>query len=321
MPTRGLRGAILSLNTAFEGWCLIWAVPNRYNKRLLTSFPGGGSTAICLTSPHRDDVASSPVTRRKDGPMNPRQSIGFGMLSMLFSCGAVLAETEVIELQAVQSAAMSSTGCCTIANASSFGSSQLSTRNCQSVYMSCVSSKRAAMWLFDLSGLPEDAALVTASFVGTRPYNDMTGAGFMSIKGGVRSLNTNVGMEMWNAGDWRSNINWNYGTNFGFGMTSAVNGGHLGGVDSIALLVYGSSTGGITILNSGESAPRLRLVVELPEEPPCLGDLNDDGMVDSSDIGIFLAYWGSAPLGDLDDDGITDSSDLGVLLANWGPCP
>lgn len=253
--------------------------------------------------------------------MNGITTIGTGVAGLFLAGSVAFAETEVIELQAVQSAGMSSAGCCAVAYASSFGSSQLTTRNCQSVYMSCVYSKRAAMWLFDLSVLPEGADLVTANFVGTRPYNDMTGSGFMSIKAGVRSLNTNVGMEMWNAGDWRSNINWNYGTNFGFSMNSAVNGGHLTDVDSIALLVYGSSTGGITIENSEEAAPRLRLVVELPKAPPCVGDLNTDGQIDSGDIGIFLAFWGHAPLGDLNEDGTTDSSDLGILLGNWGPCP
>ena len=102
--------------------------------------------------------------------MNGITTIGTGVAGLFLAGSVAFAETEVIELQAVQSAGMSSTGCCAIANASSFGSSQLTTRNCQSVYMSCVYSKRAAMWLFDLSVLPEGADLVTASFVGTRPY-------------------------------------------------------------------------------------------------------------------------------------------------------
>ena len=51
------------------------------------------------------------------------------------------------------------------------------------------------------------------------------------------------------------------------------------------------------------------------------GDLNGDGCVDQSDLGILLADWGctggNCP-GDCDGDGDTDQADLGILLAHWG---
>ncbi|HMQ14764.1 MAG TPA: hypothetical protein PKC49_02210 [Phycisphaerae bacterium] len=49
-----------------------------------------------------------------------------------------------------------------------------------------------------------------------------------------------------------------------------------------------------------------------------LGDLNGDGRVDQSDLGILLAAFGTGPEGDLDGDGDTDQADLGVLLAYFG---
>jgi hypothetical protein len=55
-----------------------------------------------------------------------------------------------------------------------------------------------------------------------------------------------------------------------------------------------------------------------------VGDINGDGDVDQSDLGILLADYGctSPPAetcaGDLDGDGDTDQSDLGVLLASYG---
>lgn len=58
----------------------------------------------------------------------------------------------------------------------------------------------------------------------------------------------------------------------------------------------------------------------------CPGDLDKDGDVDLSDLGIVLADFGCAAgpgncPGDLDADGDTDLSDLGVLLAAFGqPC-
>ncbi|MCK4872198.1 MAG: hypothetical protein KAS72_05700 [Phycisphaerales bacterium] len=51
---------------------------------------------------------------------------------------------------------------------------------------------------------------------------------------------------------------------------------------------------------------------------PCPGDLSGDGVVDQTDLGILLAFYGWSTGGDLDSDGDTDQSDLGILLANYG---
>jgi hypothetical protein len=49
------------------------------------------------------------------------------------------------------------------------------------------------------------------------------------------------------------------------------------------------------------------------------GDLNSDGVVNSADLGVFLAAWGSAdPLADLDGNGLVDATDLGILLVLYG---
>ncbi|MCK4873410.1 MAG: hypothetical protein KAS72_11850 [Phycisphaerales bacterium] len=47
------------------------------------------------------------------------------------------------------------------------------------------------------------------------------------------------------------------------------------------------------------------------------GDLDGDGDVDQSDLGILLAAYQIDDTGDLDCDGDTDQSDLGILLANY----
>ncbi len=51
---------------------------------------------------------------------------------------------------------------------------------------------------------------------------------------------------------------------------------------------------------------------------PVIGDLDDDGDVDQSDLGILLAAYGQSAGGDIDGDGDTDQSDLGLLLSNYG---
>jgi len=53
---------------------------------------------------------------------------------------------------------------------------------------------------------------------------------------------------------------------------------------------------------------------------PCAGDLNADNSVDSADLAILLAAWGTAGLADLDGSGSVTSGDLAILLATWGSC-
>ncbi|MFN8827006.1 MAG: hypothetical protein ACK501_18715, partial [Planctomycetota bacterium] len=48
-------------------------------------------------------------------------------------------------------------------------------------------------------------------------------------------------------------------------------------------------------------------------------DIDGDGAVGSSDLGILLSAWGEmGGPGDLNGDGMVDSADLGQLLAAWG---
>ncbi len=55
-------------------------------------------------------------------------------------------------------------------------------------------------------------------------------------------------------------------------------------------------------------------------KPDCVGDFNQDGMIDGADLGFLLSLWNTAGA-DLDGDGNTDGADLGMLLAAWGDCP
>jgi len=56
-----------------------------------------------------------------------------------------------------------------------------------------------------------------------------------------------------------------------------------------------------------------------------IGDLDGDGIVNGSDLGLLLASWGACPEGggkcpaDLNGDGAVDGADLGILLDNWTP--
>ena len=51
--------------------------------------------------------------------------------------------------------------------------------------------------------------------------------------------------------------------------------------------------------------------------PPVPGDIDGDGVVDSTDLGVVLSNWGGSGAGDLNGDGIVNSADLGILLSAW----
>jgi hypothetical protein len=56
----------------------------------------------------------------------------------------------------------------------------------------------------------------------------------------------------------------------------------------------------------------------------CTGDLDGNGEVDASDLGLLIAAWntdGSIVEGsDINGDGIVNAADLGLLIGAWGPC-
>jgi len=66
---------------------------------------------------------------------------------------------------------------------------------------------------------------------------------------------------------------------------------------------------------------RVQTIEPCPPPPDCVGDLNGDNGVDSTDLNILLTDFGcvgAGCVGDADDDGDTDSTDLNILLAVFG---
>jgi hypothetical protein len=68
---------------------------------------------------------------------------------------------------------------------------------------------------------------------------------------------------------------------------------------------------------------RVYRVSGFTESATCIGDLDNNGIVDGADLGRLLAAWGpcSGCQADLNGDCVVDGIDLGILLGKWGPCP
>tara|TARA_Y100001972_G_scaffold123890_1_gene171914 strand:+ start:191 stop:385 length:195 start_codon:yes stop_codon:yes gene_type:complete len=49
-----------------------------------------------------------------------------------------------------------------------------------------------------------------------------------------------------------------------------------------------------------------------------VSDINEDGVVDSEDLGILLSGWGVSGPADINGDGVTNGADLGILQMQWG---
>lgn len=237
------------------------------------------------------------------------------------SCTAfVRAEQQVIQIPASSSGILNASNCCTMSYMGSTNPSTISTQTCQSVYMSCVGSRRAGVWQFDLSAIPEDATLVSARFKGTRPESYYTGSGLLTMKFDTGPLSSSVCLALWNGGSWQNTMNWPYGNDFSLNVTSGIN-QQFGVATTVSLLGYASSNQGVVIMNSGTSAPVLELTVDVPDLTPCDGDLNGDRVVDAMDLSMILAYWGrDYPDYDLDGSGQIGGEDLATVLSWWGAC-
>ncbi len=70
------------------------------------------------------------------------------------------------------------------------------------------------------------------------------------------------------------------------------------------------------------NAPRVSATFTNLGGPGIPGDVDNDGLVGTSDLLLLLGAWGTCPpkgacAADLDGDGIVGTTDLLILLGNW----
>jgi hypothetical protein len=267
------------------------------------------------------------------------------------------ASIETIEIAWDQTAALGATDCCSHGSLGSFDGTFTTTKNCQSYAGSCITSRRWAFWTFDLSQLPENATIMSASFKGLTEYNDMGGNATIKLKALTNPLSTQVAMSIINTPDWQSQ-QYVQGGSFSIPLSaSAITSARLQG--KIGLYEYISNSGGVDIYNFGSQPARLSLVVDIPSVwgaccttygscvyvpqyncenagfaflgedidctpsicNECPGDFDSNGIVDVNDLLLMISVYGTSDTDhDLDGDGIVGINDLLLFLDAYGEC-
>ena len=88
-----------------------------------------------------------------------------------------------------------------------------------------------------------------------------------------------------------------------------------GGIDDVVALTGSSALTGGPVDGIGS-------LLGIGKAVPCVGDINQDGIVNAADLGLLIGAWGNkGGAADLNDDGLVNAADLGLLIGAWGPCP
>lgn len=215
------------------------------------------------------------------------------------------AEEQIIEIQATDSVRLYANytfGDCCDLDSISDGTSLITVGTCATMGGYCTDGKRVAVWNFELPVLPQNAVLMSASFQGrhnsgsalvyyrgqwypdsaltytraksTYSYGDIVGTASSSSG----AFSAPLPMELLN-GQWTDNY--------------------------LVLTAYNSS--GMSLYNYGTLAPKLRLVIEVPDDL-CVGDMNDDGSVDTNDVLHVIGNWNDP----------YSVEDVMTVLEHWG---
>ena len=154
------------------------------------------------------------------------------------------------------------------------------------------------------------------------PINNWGGMPGLDIASGA----TEIQFMAW-ANEGNPSVNFQVGNTHsdGFNRSISVTLGETPTLYSIPLagVNYSNVIQGFGMTTSGSAASfNVSDVTWIGEETPCLGDFNEDGFIDGSDLAFILAGWGqsSSPY-DLDGNGTVNGGDLAFILIGWGPCP
>ena len=109
------------------------------------------------------------------------------------------------------------------------------------------------------------------------------------------------------------NLSWN--TVDGGGGTSGGGGFELSGT-------IGQTDAGVVLSGGGFEVAGGFWPGGIPPVPDCLGDANNNGVVNIDDLVIVITSWGqTGGPGDVNHNGIVNIDDLVQVIVHWGMCP
>ena len=88
----------------------------------------------------------------------------------ILTCATAFADEQTIEIEMINSASLRGSGmidCCSFVNITT-NPSQIYTKNCNVQGGYCIGGKQFGVWTYDTSSIPEDATIISASFIGQR---------------------------------------------------------------------------------------------------------------------------------------------------------
>jgi hypothetical protein len=96
-------------------------------------------------------------------------------------------------------------------------------------------------------------------------------------------------------------------------------GGLIEPIGSLQIRFYASDEDPDDRIEAGVDA--VKLVAIVCDEIQCAGDINNDSIVDITDLLAIIGDWGMGDSpADINEDGVVDITDLLIAIGNWGPC-
>ena len=241
---------------------------------------------------------------------------------LLFMVPPAGAEQQQIEVTAMASGRLYANythgDCCTL-DAWDSAPNPIWTDSCEVMGGYCMAGNDVANWMFELPQLPEGAELLDVRLKLYR-HSGSSGSGTLYLRGSWSgSLGTSAAQQTVSSPSHTQSAYFSSASLHAFALPTAYF------LESeldpyLAVAIYRSSF--LQISNGGAYAPKLEFTFDVETGPPCDGDINDDEVVDGSDLSQVLGFWGSSSeLHDLDGNGVVDGADLTIILGEWGACP
>jgi hypothetical protein len=195
------------------------------------------------------------------------------------------------------------------------------TREAGMVHFACAGNNGSTTVAYP-ANLPSVRAVTALAATGSHPSWATTGVGLDFSAPGVSIYTTDrTGSDGYNStGDYAFVSGCSFATPYSSGVASLVISAYPGlsaaQVESILFLSATDLGAAGYDTSFGWGLPNAFLAVSMAAQMN--PDLDGDGEVGGSDLGLLLSNWGGpGPVGDLNLDGVVDGGDLGALLASW----